>query len=60
MLFLIQKTKKICVFYDMPFNLKNSKGTSIAPDTYHNLGYLIKKCFVECVEPVLVYSYEDR
>ena len=59
-IFNTKDEKKICVFYDMPFNLKNSTGTSIAPDTYHNLGYLIKKCFVECVEPVLVYSYEDR
>jgi len=50
--------KKIYVFYDMPFNLKNNTGVSIAPDTYHNLGYLIKKSFFECVEPMLVYLYK--
>ena len=57
-IFNTKDEKKIYVFYDMPFKLKNSTGVSIAPHTYHNLGYLIKKCFFECVEPMLVYSYE--
>jgi hypothetical protein len=59
-IFNTKDEKKICVFYDMPFNLKNSTGLSIAPDTYHNLGYSINKCLFECVEPMLVYSYGNE
>jgi hypothetical protein len=55
--FNTKQEKKISIFYAQPFGINNKTDIHIVPDTYHNLGLLVEKCFFECEVPVLVHTY---